>query len=189
MRFKIQPLYLLFPAVFLLSGFVFASGGLNPIEVKTQPYHLGPLDQVTISPPGTILTLSQEGTVSVGNKTLKLGGMEASQARALLAPHFPKGASIQFEEFRISRVTVLGEVYHQILSEMPEGPMRLLDAIAAANGFTALANRKRVRLIRQNADRIEVYQINVQDIMNGRNVEHNILVQPGDVITVPRNFL
>jgi polysaccharide export outer membrane protein len=86
-------------------------------------------------------------------------------------------------------VTVLGEVYHQILSEMPEGPMRLLDAIAAANGFTALANRKRVRLIRQNADRIEVYQINVQDIMNGRNVEHNILVQPGDVITVPRNFL
>ncbi|MFQ3671003.1 MAG: SLBB domain-containing protein [Verrucomicrobiia bacterium] len=188
MRSKSPHLPLLLPLILALS-LTHGHAELQPVETKTQPYRLNPLDRIVISPPGTTLTLSQDGTVSIGQRTLRLAGMETNEARALLAPLFPPQASIRFEEFRISKITVLGEVYHQILAEMPEGPMRVLDAIAAANGFTALANRKRVRLIRQNADRIEIYEINVQNIMNGRDVDHNILVEPGDVITVPRNFL
>jgi polysaccharide export outer membrane protein len=134
-------------------------------------------------------TVAQDGTVQIADETIAVAGQSAKWVRSRVARSFPKGTEISIEEFRPAKITVLGEVYHQILAEMPEGPMRLTDAIATANGFTALANRKRVRLIRQNADRINVYEINMQDILNGKNVNQNILLEPGDVITVPRNFL
>ena len=67
--------------------------------------------------------------------------------------------------------------------------MRVMDAIASANGFTPLANRRRVRLVRQNAGKVEVYEFDLREMMRGRSMDGNILLQPGDVITVPRNFL
>ena len=67
--------------------------------------------------------------------------------------------------------------------------MRVMDAIAAANGFTPLANRRRVRLLRQNAGTCEVYELDMRGLMRGESPEQNLLLEPGDVITVPRNFL
>jgi polysaccharide export outer membrane protein len=86
-------------------------------------------------------------------------------------------------------VTVLGEVFHQIHTDLSDGPMRVMDAIAAANGFTPLANKRRVRLVRQNAGTVTVYELDLRAMMNGKNLNQNLLLQPGDVITVPRNFL
>lgn len=168
---------------------------LKPVETSTQEYHLGALDRIVVKmsdADGKVkksFTVSQEGTVQIGSESIAVAGQNTQWVRSRVSKLFPKGAEISFEEFRPAKITVLGEVYHQILAEMPEGPMRLTDAIASANGFTALANRKRVRLIRQNAEKIAVYEINMQDILNGKNVDRNILLEPGDVITVPRNFL
>jgi polysaccharide export outer membrane protein len=67
--------------------------------------------------------------------------------------------------------------------------MRVMDAIAAANGFTPLANKRRVRLVRQNAGTVEVFELDLRDLMRGKNLDQNLLLEPGDVITVPRNFL
>jgi protein involved in polysaccharide export with SLBB domain len=86
-------------------------------------------------------------------------------------------------------VSVLGEVFHQIYTDIGDGPMRVLDAIAAANGFTPLANTRRVKLVRENAGRIEIYELDLRDTMRGKLTNQNLLVKPGDVITVPRNFL
>lgn len=168
---------------------------LKPVETSTQEYNLGALDRIVVSlsdKDGRMkktYTVGQDGRVDIGGDSISVAGQSSTWVRSRVARNFPKDAEIIIEEFRPSKITVLGEVYHQILAEMPEGPMRLTDAIATANGFTALANRKRVRLIRQNADRISVYEINMQDILNGKNVDQNILLEPGDVITVPRNFL
>jgi protein involved in polysaccharide export with SLBB domain len=86
-------------------------------------------------------------------------------------------------------VTVLGEVYHQIYTDMNSGPMRVMDAIAAANGFTAIANQRRVKLLRENAGQVEIYELDLRQVMRGENPASNLLLKPGDVITVPRNFL
>lgn len=197
MRFKLLLLPLL-PLFFPAFSGPLAAGELNPlkpVESTVQEYNLGALDRIVVTLPdrdGTVkktYTVGQDGTVQIANETVSVAGQSVKWVRSRLARNFPKGTEISIEEFRPAKITVLGEVYHQILAEMPEGPMRLTDAIATANGFTALANRKRVRLIRQNADRINVYEINMQDILNGKNVEQNILLEPGDVITVPRNFL
>jgi polysaccharide export outer membrane protein len=67
--------------------------------------------------------------------------------------------------------------------------MRLMDAIAAANGFTPLADKQHVRLVRENAGTVETYEIDFRQLLRGENMRQNILVKPGDVITVPRHFL
>jgi len=36
---------------------------------------------------------------------------------------------------------------------------------------------------------VEVYEFDLRETMRGRHMEENILLQSGDVITVPRNFL
>ena len=72
---------------------------------------------------------------------------------------------------------------------MGGGPLRVMDGIAAANGFTPLANKRRVKLVRQNAGVVAVYELDLREMMLGADLGQNLLLKPGDVITVPRNFL
>jgi protein involved in polysaccharide export with SLBB domain len=44
-------------------------------------------------------------------------------------------------------------------------------------------------LVRQNAGKVEVYELDLRRMMDGEAMNQNILLRPGDVITVPRNFL
>ena len=98
-------------------------------------------------------------------------------------------AEVKTHEFRTNKITVLGEVFHQIHTDLGEGPMRVMDAIASANGFTPLADKRHVRLLRENAGRTEVYEFDLREMLLGRDLTQNFLLQPGDVITIPRNFL
>jgi hypothetical protein len=43
--------------------------------------------------------------------------------------------------------------------------------------------------VRQNAGRVEVYELDLRQMMKGEGMKQNLLLRPGDVITVPRNFL
>jgi protein involved in polysaccharide export with SLBB domain len=36
---------------------------------------------------------------------------------------------------------------------------------------------------------VETYEIDFRQLLRGENMRQNILVKPGDVITVPRDFL
>jgi len=136
-----------------------------------------------------VLQVSQEGTVEIAGSTRRIVDMPVEEFRRLLEKNFPGAREIAIQEFRPNRITVLGEVFHQIHTELTDGPMRVMDAIASANGFTPLANKRRVKLLRQNAGKIEVYNLDLRDMLRGKNLDQNLLLKPGDVITVPRNFL
>ena len=116
-------------------------------------------------------------------------GLAVEDFKTLLQHSYPGAKEIRITEFRTNQVTVLGEVFHQIHTDLTDGPMRVMDAIAAANGFTPLANKRRVRLVRQNAGTVQVYELDLRDLMKGYRLDQNLLLEPGDVITVPRNFL
>jgi len=163
-----------------------------PIKTNTVPYSVAPLDTVTVtSSDGSVQSyqVTQEGMISVGDATFRAQGMTPDGLTCRVREHVSAASSIALEEFRSNRITVLGEVFHQIFTEMSDGPMRVLDAIAAANGFTPLANTRRVKLLRENAGRVDVYELDLREVLLGRNTNQNILLKPGDVITVPRNFL
>lgn len=156
------------------------------------PYFIAPLDRAVLTlKDGSrqLVDVDNEGNLvsESGSKWVK--GMPIEDFRALLKRTYPQAREITLEEFRPNRVTVLGEVFHQINTDLTDGPMRVLDAIAAANGFTPLANKRRVRLLRQNAGTIQVYELDLRQMVRGNDLAQNLLLKPGDVITVPRNFL
>jgi protein involved in polysaccharide export with SLBB domain len=162
------------------------------IEQSVVGYNISPLDEITVVQPSgsrSLFTVDQGGVLDVDGDTIKAQGMPKEKLRSLLQKRFGSGATIEIVEFRPNRVTVLGEVFHQIHTELTDGPMRVMDAIASANGFTPIANKRRVRLLRQNAGEITVYELDLREMMLGNELSSNMLLKPGDVITVPRNFL
>jgi protein involved in polysaccharide export with SLBB domain len=162
-----------------------------PVERSISPYKMAPLDTAAVSVGGetTTLQISQGGTIDLKGETRRVEGMPVEEFRALLVRSYGGGAKVDIVEFRPNRITVLGEVFHQIHVQLDAGPMRVMDAIAAANGFTPLANKRRVKLLRENAGDIEVYELDLREMMMGRDMNQNMLLKAGDIITVPRNFL
>lgn len=162
------------------------------IQQASVGYTLSPLDEITVVQPSgsrTFLQVDQSGMIDVNGEPVKVQSMAKEKVQKLLRSRFGSNATIEIVEFRPNRVTVLGEVFHQIHTELTDGPMRVMDAIAAANGFTPIANKRRVRLLRQNAGEITVYELDLREMMLGKDLSSNMLLKPGDVITVPRNFL
>jgi polysaccharide export outer membrane protein len=163
-----------------------------PISRATVPYIIGILDRITVKHTDESvgnLQVSQEGTISLGNKSYQVKGLTPAEVGKLVRRHEGDVTSVNVEEYRQPKISVLGEVFHQIYTDMNDGPMRVLDAIASANGFTPLANTRRVKLMRENAGRVEIYELDLRRVVRGELSAQNILLKPGDVITVPRNFL
>jgi len=184
----------LLAAVFALSpiGCVNHTGSSAPISVAAIPYCIAPLDSARITAKdGTIqeVQVGQDGRIDLSGESRMVRGMSADDFKHLLRSAYPGARAIKITEFRTNQVTVLGEVFHQIHTDLTDGPMRVMDAIASANGFTPLANKRRVRLVRQNAGTVQVYELDLRDLMKGSHLDQNLLLEPGDVITVPRNFL
>jgi len=169
-----------------------SAGEPIPVSHTVHPYWMAPLDTADIqvgNEKEATVRVTESGTIELKDGIHQVEGMPIDAFRALLHRAYGANARIEVTEFRPNRITVLGEVFHQIHTQLDDGPMRVMDAIAAANGFTSLANRRRVRLVRQNAGVVEVYDLDLRQMMLGRDIGQNMLLKPGDVITVPRNFL
>jgi protein involved in polysaccharide export with SLBB domain len=164
----------------------------KPISEAAIPYAIATLDRADITFSDghrESVEVGQDGAIVTSSGTQYVRGLERANFEKLLRRQFPGAAKIEIIEYRPDEITVLGEVFHQIHTTMGGGPMRVMDGIASANGFTPLANKRRVKLVRQNAGNVEVYELDLRQMMLGRDVSQNLLLEPGDIITVPRNFL
>ena len=87
------------------------------------------------------------------------------------------------------RVTVLGQVKSPGTFDLPtDEPLRLLQAIARAGGFTDIAATDRVNVLRSEGGHEERVVINVAAIMRSGDHTQNIVLRPGDVVTVPETI-
>ena len=103
------------------------------------------------------------------------------------------GPQLQVKEISVNiessafPVYVTGAVLRpgKILSDRP---MNALEAIMEAGGFDyTKANLKTVRVIRNNDGRIEHYQLNLREVINGKKSDMFDL-KPSDIIYVPERF-
>jgi protein involved in polysaccharide export with SLBB domain len=84
-------------------------------------------------------------------------------------------------EWNSRKIAVLGQVAKPgPLSYFPK--MTIVDAIAAAGGFTGAAAKNSVRLTRNLNGRVETRNYRVADISEGRSP--NVVILPGDVLVV-----
>lgn len=87
----------------------------------------------------------------------------------------------------LTRVRVTGAVRTPRSINHRQG-MTVLDAILEAGGVTDFAAPNRARLFRKTSDKTEVFQIELGDILGKGRLETNLLLWPGDVITVPERL-
>ncbi len=96
--------------------------------------------------------------------------------------------SVILEELRsheyLSRIRVTGAVRTPVSITFRQG-MTVLDVILAAGGLNEFASANSTKLFRRTADQAESININLADILNNGNMETNIAIQPGDIVSVP----
>jgi polysaccharide export outer membrane protein len=87
----------------------------------------------------------------------------------------------------LTRVRVTGAVRAQRSMPHRQG-MTVLDAVLEAGGVNEFASPNRTKLYRKLKDKTEVFPIDLGDILNKGRLETNLLLRPGDVITVPERL-
>lgn len=60
-------------------------------------------------------------------------------------------------------------------------PVTILEALTNAGGFMEFGNPKKITILRKG----KLLKFNYKDVSKGKNMEQNILVEPGDYIQVP----
>lgn len=85
----------------------------------------------------------------------------------------------------LSRVRVTGAVRTPV--SVPYRPgMTVLDAVLAAGGVTEFASADNTKLFRRNkSETLETLPIKLDRLMKKGDLENNLALQPGDIVTVP----
>ena len=61
----------------------------------------------------------------------------------------------------------------------------VLQALTMAGGTTPFANGNDIKILRRTGERQEVIEFRYNDVINGRKLEQNIILQSGDIVIVP----
>lgn len=135
------------------------------------------------------ISLPLIGTLDVRNKTVR-------QAEELIRRLYDQDYLVNPQinltvlEYTQRTVQIVGAVNNPgAVVFPPEQEMGLVEAIARAGGQSRIADLKRVRLTRTNAEgKTENFTINVDDLMKGVSGEPWLLLK-GDVVFVPERLL
>jgi polysaccharide export outer membrane protein len=146
------------------------------------------LREVRITQEYTI-TLPLIGTIDLRDRTVR-------QAEEIIRGLYDKDylvnpqVNLTVLEYTQRTVQVVGAVNQPgAVVFPPEQKMGLVEAIARAGGQSRIADLKRVRLTRTNAEgKTENFTINVDDMMKGASGAQWLLLK-GDVIFVPERLL
>jgi protein involved in polysaccharide export with SLBB domain len=176
------------------------SGGSNqsiPAVTVSSTYRLSPYDVIDVSIYGeedlhTRARLGSDGTVLlplVGN--LSLSGMTVTEANDLIKKRYSDGGYVKDPhvlltvlEYRKSTFSILGQVNHPGIYEIPEGThVSIVDAILLAGGFTHTADQNGVKVKRVVKGKATIFKVKAGAMADRADVEP-FEIKPGDVIKV-----
>ena len=133
---------------------------------------------VTVRPDGRI-TMQLLREIQAEEKTPE---QLAEEIRKGLEEKFLKNpqVTVTVVEIRSKKYCLQGEVgrpgAHPLLN-----PTTVLEALVNAGGFREFANQKGIIVMRKG----ERFKFNYKDVIRGKKMEQNILLEPGDIIIVP----
>jgi polysaccharide export outer membrane protein len=92
--------------------------------------------------------------------------------------------TVSVTEINSRRIYVTGEVARA--GAFPLLPnMTVLQALSSSGGFSQFAKLKNIYVLRVEEGKQVKHPFNYKEVVNGRNPDQNILLEPGDVIVVP----
>jgi polysaccharide export outer membrane protein len=132
--------------------------------------------------------ISADGTVDypfVGR--ISIIGMRSGDVQELITTKLKDGylknpqVSLMVKEWNSRKVSVIGQVQKPGSVAYFQN-MTIVDAIAAAGGFTAIASKNSVTLRREAKGSVESKNLRVADISEGK--APNVVLRPGDILVV-----
>lgn len=178
-----------------------ATKSVAPVSISTADYMLRPSDilqikvfqeedltrEVSVSQEYTI-SLPLIGKVDVRNRSVR-------QAEELIRQMYDRDFLVNPQvtlivmKYAERAVNVIGSVNTpQAVPFPPERGLTLLEAIARAGGFSRLADRSKVRIIRKDEKGVSTpLTINAEKLITG-NSSNAWTLQPDDVVEVPEKF-
>jgi polysaccharide export outer membrane protein len=157
-------------------------------------YRIGPGDVLRVSvweePQITTsaIVVRPDGKISIPLVSeASVAGLTPEAAEKLLAEELAKfikhpRVTILVEEIHSRVVYVTGEVQHPGAYPMI-GPMNVVQLISRAGGTTEYAKKKDVYVLHQDSS--PRTKINYQLVLEGKRLEENIGLAPGDTVVVP----
>lgn len=167
-----------------------------------EDYHIGVDDRVQVSvwrnPELTVTApVRPDGKISVpiiGD--VQAGGLTAAQVSEEVKKRLSEyirepNVAVIITELRshefLTRIRVTGAVRTPRSLPHRQG-MTVLDAVLEAGGLNEFASPNRAKLYRKVKNRNEVFDIALGDILLRGRLETNLVLRPGDVITVPEKL-
>jgi polysaccharide export outer membrane protein len=167
-----------------------------------QDYRIGVDDRVQVSvwrnPELTVTApVRPDGKISVpiiGD--IQAGGLTAAEVSEEVKKRLSEyirepNVAVIITELRshefLTRVRVTGAVRTPRSLPHRQG-MTVLDAVLEAGGINEFASPNRAKLYRKIKDRNEVFDISLGDILTKGRLDTNLVLRPGDVITVPERL-
>jgi polysaccharide export outer membrane protein len=161
---------------------------INPGDVLDIQYRYTPEfnQTVTVQPDGFV-SLEIGGDVKVAGRNIdEVRNLILTRARTRLAS--PE-LTVILKEFQKPFVVVAGEVVTPGRLEVRE-KITAIQAVLLAGGFKDSAKSSQILVFRKlNAETAEVKTLNFKSLRKNADLENDIVLQPGDMILVPRNRL
>jgi polysaccharide export outer membrane protein len=161
------------------------------LPINDAPYILGAEDQIQITvlngvefsgshlirPDGKI-TINLVGEVKAsGNTPEELGNTIKERVKKYIVE---PDVSVQVLAVRSRKFYIQGEV-NKPGEYLLVTPIHVLEALVNAGGFRDFANQRKIVIMAPSGER---KNFNYKDVIRGRHMEQNILLNPGDIILV-----
>jgi len=141
---------------------------------------------VTIQPDGYISLLNTSSVYAQGLTVPEL--VEAIKKAYTGILHDPI-VNIDVQDFQKPYFTVSGQVGKPGQYEL-RSDITVAEAIAVAGGMTMPTAKTQVFLFHHaSKDVMEVKKVDLKDVLNGKNVNEDAMILPGDMIYVPEKFI
>jgi polysaccharide export outer membrane protein len=141
---------------------------------------------VTIQPDGYI---SLQGAGSMYAQGLTAPELALAVKNAYTGVLRDPIVNVDVQDYQKPMFTVSGQVAKPGQYEL-RADITVAEALAVAGGMTTATAKTQVFLFhRSSQDWFEVKQVNLNDILKGKNVNEDPTLKPGDMIYVPENFI
>jgi polysaccharide export outer membrane protein len=182
----------LFPLICILLLALPQTGLATP----RSPYLLGPEDVLEISvwrdeTLSRTVMIMPDGTFSfplIGD--IQASGHTVDEVRDMVQEKIKKfvpdaPVSVIMEQIKSPKVYIVGKVNKQGTFTMEGSPLSVVQLIALAGGLTPFAEGDEIHVLRKSAGKQIAIFVDYDKITQGRELEKNIILEPGDTVVVP----
>ena len=120
----------------------------------------------------------------ISTKGLSVVGLQAELTKRLSRYISSPVVTVSVQEVLGNKVYVIGQVNRP--GEFVVNPnVDVMQALSMAGGVTAFASTNDIKILHRADSRQTALSFKYNDVLKGRNLEQNIVLQSGDIVVVP----